>query len=432
MLVQEFLAQLPPYLGMGVLAPETLHDLGTQVEVMYRWDSHDIYKVSVERSRAGERWTIQAVAGPGLAGGPSFDVAVRSFGHSVVSLANEPRGLADQLRARCPTAQVIFPPSSEDKWLTSYVPAISICTVMAITDPEKEPRPTLTGRVTGVEILPNALGRRLQATIEPAHTEVRVPSSLLELQVPAIDVSGVVIDLEHFGVSPFPIIVLGSPVVPDITVTFAVPATIGEGDVLWRLRTGPLTPTVEVRGILAGAPLAKDPSSRTGFSSIEVLPAKARAMLESAGGAVTLDPRTGAIEVAFNGLPVARVVRGQPVKTEWNEPSLGVFLTTLLAYQERAQMLQQKRGLNRGEFWERAEARDGLAIEPLLAAARAARCEIEQRGGLRAREYYVSHLAFGEIARLTVLRGTSHVADAAFASPRVYMPIQFLVTLGRS
>jgi hypothetical protein len=135
----------------------------------------------------------------------------------------------------------------------------------------------------------------------------------------------------------------------------------------------------------------------------------------------------GSIIIGLSGFTLVRIDPGHPPTVTWSDPDFGTMVKTVMDYQRRVRRLQENRGAS--TFGLRGELRDDLGIDPILSIARRARCSVDKRGGLRAREYYLSHLALGEFVRLTVFRGQSHVVDVAFSSPKVFMPLRFLVEL---
>ncbi len=70
-----------------------------------------------------------------------------------------------------------------------------------------------------------------------------------------------------------------------------------------------------------------------------------------------------------------------------------------------------------------------VVLSQILFLATEARCTIEEEGGLTAKNYYLSHPALGEFVRLEVRRGSSDVADIAFASPQVAVAPGFMLEM---
>ena len=167
-------------------------------------------------------------------------------------------------------------------------------------------------------------------------------------------------------------------------------------------------------------------AERGGRTLEEIVPADARAALESAGAVFALDPAKGSISIGLNGFSLARI-DATPPKFTWTDDALGTFLRQLVEYEQKARLLQDNRG--RDTFALRAMLRDGLGMAQLLDAATAARCTASRKGTLTVKGYYLSHPAFGQFARVDVLRGQSHVVDVAFSSPKVFVPIRFLVAM---
>lgn len=187
------------------------------------------------------------------------------------------------------------------------------------------------------------------------------------------------------------------------------------------------TPTPAPLSALAGprVPAAPpDPVARQQATLEEIVPADVRAAIASAGGAFALDPSGRIVSIAIGGIAVAEV-SASPPRLIWSDPSFGGFARSLIYFNEMALMLQQNRG--RDTFQLRGELRDRLGVETLLAAATAARCTVEKHGGLTTKDYLFSHPAFGQFAKVTVLRGQSHVVDVAFSSPTAFVPLRLLV-----
>ncbi|MBI2777949.1 MAG: hypothetical protein HYX57_11905 [Chloroflexi bacterium] len=153
------------------------------------------------------------------------------------------------------------------------------------------------------------------------------------------------------------------------------------------------------------------------------LPPEVFAALESAGVKIVADPQTGAQILARNGITLARIDSDPPHLT-WSDPAFEAFSAMVFEYERAARLLQENRGFD--TIGLRDELRGRLQLTRLLDLAEAARCRVEKRGGLRAKEYFVWHPAFEEFVRFTVLRGTSHVVDVAFASPPVVVLLSFL------
>jgi hypothetical protein len=171
--------------------------------------------------------------------------------------------------------------------------------------------------------------------------------------------------------------------------------------------------------------------AQTGTSATleSIVPSDTRAALESAGAVLALDAEGRSISIGLNGLTLARVSAAPPGFV-WSQDALGVFLRELLEYDRKARLLQENRA--RDTFALRGLLREALGIDELLVAASHAGCTVSRKGSLTVKEFYLTHPAFGEFARLAVLRGQSHVVDVAFSSPRVFVPIRFLVGMDQS
>ena len=228
---------LPPYLGMGLLSRESITDTKDTFEATYAWQGRDLYRVVADKdSGGGERWSITDLSAIAGGTGPDFATAAGNFAMSVVSGASSPGGLADELRHRSPRANVIFPPPGGEGM--AFVPALAICSVVALNDPALPPLRISDGPLTGVPINVNPFGDRPFARVVFERTGVAVATGLSEYHAPAIDVAHVVEQLELASASAFPVLILGMAV-PEFTVRFEAPVGAGPGS-LWRLSSGPI------------------------------------------------------------------------------------------------------------------------------------------------------------------------------------------------
>jgi len=142
------------------------------------------------------------------------------------------------------------------------------------------------------------------------------------------------------------------------------------------------------------------------------VPTEVMAQLRSCGA--TIDPveaPRGTYLVRLGGLPVATF---NSKGVEFVDAEVGRTWMGLLHYSKVALLLQTDRS---GSPAQRRQIRESvLGLDLILGQAAKAGFAVQQTGGLFQRGYELSHPGFGVVARLTVVKGTSIVADVAFAS----------------
>ena len=143
-----------------------------------------------------------------------------------------------------------------------------------------------------------------------------------------------------------------------------------------------------------------------------MFPAEVKAQLASCGATVELvEASQGTYLVRLGDLPIAIV---KPQGVEFVDVEVGRTWMGLLHYSKVALLLKRDRS---GPPAQRREIRETvLGLDSLLAQAAKGGFAVRQIGGLFQRGYDLSHPDFGIVARLTVVKGTSTVADVAFAS----------------
>jgi hypothetical protein len=168
--------------------------------------------------------------------------------------------------------------------------------------------------------------------------------------------------------------------------------------------------------------MTQDPDGFQWHASRSLGPAGIGAALQAAGAEVTDDPASGAIDVCVNGRHLARVGTSA---VAWHDATVAKFVRLVLLYHRMALALRQDR--NGGTFTLRGRLRERLDLDPLLASASAAGVRVKQRGGITSKDYFLSHPAFGDVARLLVLRGQSYVAAVTFADRDLFDALESLV-----
>jgi hypothetical protein len=231
---------LPPYLGLGVLDPDSLVEGDEFDSVYYRWEGADVHEVR-RTLIPRPRWHVRDVASISFGDASTFAEAASLFAQSMVSMAGRDGGLADQLRRRNPEVIVVFAPSGagESSWEFAYVPAVALCLVV-IPQLEEQPVPAIpTSPVTGVPIRGNLAGQRDGLVALPSLNLSRRIRPF-EVTVPAIDVEHVIRHVNAAGLGePFPIVVFGSPMATEYSVPF-------------RFRTATGDPSSETDAVLIG------------------------------------------------------------------------------------------------------------------------------------------------------------------------------------
>lgn len=196
-----FLAELPPYLGMGVLeGPVEVDEYGT-CNVRYTWAGRTIARVYADAALGG--WRILDFGPNGTRAstseGRTFMTAAQYYGRAVMG-EEQPGTLCDWLGERLLPAAVsvlfITPPPGVQ---VVYVPACAVIRLLAAMD-AGAPAPVLSlGEVTGNAIEPMPLGPRLHPSVvlqdaQGTITE-REEIALAEYVVTAIDAPGAIVEL---------------------------------------------------------------------------------------------------------------------------------------------------------------------------------------------------------------------------------------------
>jgi hypothetical protein len=183
---------------------------------------------------------------------------------------------------------------------------------------------------------------------------------------------------------------------------------------------GPGGPALDASG--PGTSGASDP----GAPPRPILPAPVLQALGDGDAVVVPEGQSGAVTIRMSGLPLLRLDPGRRPAAAWCSPAFGDALAGLFAVERWTRALAAHRDadlvLHQGL---RAE----LEVASFLRRLARGGFRADAGGGIRVTEYHVSHPAVGSVATLSVARGTLHVADIAWSSPRLMRALRTMVAI---